>query len=230
MSIDIAETRTPVYIETVEQNSDAWHDHRRGIPTGSQFGRIVNTKGLASKSVRRGYMAELIAAAYHDVREVSTADMEMGVAIEANARAAFSFRNAVDVTEVGFIYGDSLRMYGSSPDGLLDDNGVLEIKVPRTATHVAYLDAGVIPAAYRPQVYGELFCSDREFAVFCSHSYQPDCPPLEVTVLADDADYVKWANTFDTAIWEFIDDLQELRVKCGLHRLGESPQKSKVWD
>lgn len=169
------------------QYSPEWWDARRGVPTSSEFSRIVTpAKGDYSKSAE-GYIAELIAEVhdphYGEVESYVSAAMKNGTMMEPEARAFYTFTRDASVTEVGFCVSDDGR-FGCSPDGLVGDDGGLELKSPEHKTHVKYLLSGEIPNEYKPQVHASLIITGREWWDFMS--YARGMPPLLVRVRPDD--------------------------------------------
>ncbi len=165
-----------------EQLSTLWWEARRGIPTASAFDRIIQPKkGLISASAD-GYVAELIAEAYvlppPDQRPQSRA-MQNGVECEPEARSFYALDTGADVQKVGFILDDN-GAFGCSPDSLVGEDGVLEIKCPMPKTHVEYWLAGGLPSDYLPQCHGELIVTGRKWLDFMS--YCPGMPPFVVRI------------------------------------------------
>jgi predicted phage-related endonuclease len=106
-------------------------------------------------------------------RYVSKA-MEYGIEYEPLARAAYEKRFDVDVKEVGFAIHPKIDWFGASPDGLVGNDGVLEIKCPNSATHLSYLMDGVVPEDYLPQMKAEMLCAERQWCDFVS--FDPRMP------------------------------------------------------
>ena len=90
------------------------------------------------------------------------------------ARAAYEFLHDASVAEVGFIDHPALRMSGCSPDGLVGDTGMVEIKCPNTATHIETLLTGSFDGKYLKQMQFQMACSGRAWCDFVS--YDPRLP------------------------------------------------------
>lgn len=167
------------------QGTPEWHAARRGIPTASEFGRIVTPKTGKLSASADGYIADLI-------DEIARPDAERGWAgnrhtirgteLEPEARDWYGLIAEGDVRQVGLCLTDD-RLAGCSPDALVGDDGGLEIKAPDGPTHVRYLRAGVLPDDYRPQVHGSLVVSGRAWWDFVS--WCPPYRPLLVRVYRD---------------------------------------------
>ena len=174
----------------MEQGSAAWTRARLGIPTASNFKRIMTATGtLSNASVQ--YMNELINEWRTAKKPASGATewMRRGLEMEPEARAFYARRSGVSVAEVGLVYRDERRLIAASPDGMVGDDGLLEIKCPKHSTHEAYLRAGKIPPAYIPQVQGQLWVTNRKWCDF--FSYHPDFPEQLLLRVARDERYIK---------------------------------------
>jgi len=171
-------------VHDVEQNTPEWLQLRLGIPTASQFSRILTPKNLTPSASRVKYMHELLAewSLGEPVTDESVGGFRgRGHELEGLARRHYSFVHSGDgeVRSVGFVTRDD-GMVGASPDALVGDNGLLEIKCPSAANHVANVlnGAGGLAADYRMQVQGEIMVTEREWCDILS--YNPDVTPVEV--------------------------------------------------
>lgn len=174
-------------VQHMPQGSEEWFEARRGRPTASNFDRIVTSvKGDLSKSCR-DYIAELIG-------EIGTPDrslvpekyispaMVAGIQMEPEARKWYCFHRDIEVQQVGLIITEDGR-FGASPDALVGEDGLLELKCPQPKAHVNYLLDGKLPDNYRQQVHGQLWVSGRKWVDFCSYCHGFD--PLLVRVEPD---------------------------------------------
>jgi predicted phage-related endonuclease len=100
--------------------------------------------------------------------------MQWGVDHEDEARRAYCFRQDVDVTEVGFVDHPQIDMTGASPDGLIGEDGLLELKCPNTGTHIGTLLGQSVPAKYLTQMHWQMACTGRQWCDFAS--YDPRLP------------------------------------------------------
>jgi len=194
-------------IEPYEQHSEDWVRAHGGIPTASQFGRILTPTGKPSDQAVK-YMYELLAFDLTEKYESSgsTMWMEHGTNTEPEARLYYQLLTDREVTQVGFIYKDERKLVGCSPDGLVDAiNGGLEIKCPKASTHVSYMLAQDMPTVYIPQVQGSMWITGRENWDWLS--YHPDMPPVLLRVLRDN----QYIAKLDTAVNCFIEQLLERR-------------------
>ena len=171
-------------IDQNEQGSPEWLAARLGIPSASMFAKIVTTKGIWSASAD-AYINQLVAERLTGEREevFQSHHMLRGTELEPDARDLYSLMSDAEVTEVGFCLHDTLSA-GCSPDGLIGEEGGLEIKAPAPSTHVEYLRGGVLPSKYKQQVMGCLWITGREWWDFVS--YHPTMKPLIVRVERDE--------------------------------------------
>lgn len=175
-------------IFTCVQYSPAWWAVRRGIPTASQFDRVITPRTLKPSAQADAYIAELIAdracqtPPFFTERPMSR-DAANGLNMEPEARKWYALAADVEVQQVGFCLSDCGR-FGCSPDGLVGTGGGLELKCPALKTHVRYLQAGTLPDEYKAQVHGSLLVTGRDWWDFVS--YAPGLPPLRIRVEPDE--------------------------------------------
>jgi putative phage-type endonuclease len=127
---------------------------------------------------RANYMAELVAERLTGVpaQGFTNAAMQHGTATEPAAREAYKAQTFDAVQQVGFLLHPHIDNFGASPDGLVGDEGMLEIKCPSTATHIETLLGGAIPAKYETQMLCQLStCPVRKWVDFVS--FDPRLPP-----------------------------------------------------
>lgn len=158
-------------VEDCVQGSAAWHKARLGIPTASQFSRIFTAGGKVSTQAE-AYMHTLLAEYFlgEPSGGESQAFMDRGTRLEPAARSWYSYERNAEVRQVGICLSDD-RMIGASPDALVGDDGILEIKCPSAAAHIGYLlDGKDIAKAYRPQVQGLLYVTDRAWVDLVTYS------------------------------------------------------------
>ena len=168
-------------IENVAQGSAEWKHVRLGIPTSSNFNKIITIKGEPSKQ-RQKYMYQLAAERITGVKEdtYTNAIMERGIMIEAEARNMYEFITENEVEQIGFCYHSDKKLWGCSPDGLIGDDGVLELKSPLSHTHVGYLLSGKLPTDYFQQTQGQILVTGRKYVDF--FSFYPGMKPLLIKV------------------------------------------------
>jgi len=162
---------------TVEQRSEEWFAQRRGKVTASRIGDILATirNGNWAAS-RKNYAAQLITERLtgKDPEPYTNEYIEWGIAQEAPAREAYTKATGTAVEEVGFVNHPTIAYAGASPDGLIGEDGLLEIKCPTTATQIERLLGADIPEGYRLQMLWQMACTGRRFCDFVS--FDPRLP------------------------------------------------------
>ena len=167
----------PQYHFKIEQGSDDWHALRRGVITASAISKLLTaTYKPAANDTSRALLYQLLAERitgesdqvfYND-------DMARGHLLEPYARDLYA-EHFAPVTECGFVTLTTYRgILGYSPDGLVGDDGLIEIKCPRPKTHLKSLLTGEIPAEYFPQVQTGLAVTGRRWCDYIS--YAPGLP------------------------------------------------------
>lgn len=171
-----------------EQGTDEWKSSRLGRPTASNFSNIVTTTGYPSKQQKK-YMYKLagekVSGNSEDIFQNSA--MLRGIELEPEARDFYSIVKGVDVKQVGLCLDDN-EQFGASPDGLVGDDGLLEIKCPTMPVHVEYLLNNSLPTAYFQQVQGQMLVTGRKWCDFLS--YSSGIRPLLIRVDRDE-DFIK---------------------------------------
>ena len=159
-----------------EQGSIEWLRARAGKVTASKIADLMAKTKTGWGASRENYKAQLIAERLtgEPTEGFTNAAMQWGTTTEPEARNAYSFHQDIDVAEIGFIEHPTIAMSGASPDGLINSVGLVEIKCPNTATHIATLLGGEIPNKYRPQMLWQMACTGRQWNDFCS--YDPRLP------------------------------------------------------
>lgn len=165
-----------------EQRSEEWFKVRLGVPTASEFDKIITVKGQPSKS-RTRYLYKLAGEFVSGKLEEAYQNGAMlrGIELESEARELYQLITDKEVVQAGFCLADG--GYGCSPDGLIGKTGGLEIKCPTISTHVEYLLDATLPEDYYQQVQGSLFVTGRKWWDFMS--YYPGLKPLIVRVEPD---------------------------------------------
>lgn len=165
------------------QGDPEWFSCRAGTPTASNFDLLVTIRGDRSKSADK-YLYRLAGEKITGVPEETYQNVNMirGQELESEARQLYQVITDNTVQEVGFCLADG--GYGASPDGLVGDDGLIEIKCPTIAVHVGYLLAGTLPSDYFQQTQGQLLVMERKWVDF--FSYYPGLRPLLVRVERDE--------------------------------------------
>jgi hypothetical protein len=188
-----------VVYEDLDQNSPEWFAARLGIPTASMFSAILaKGEGKTRKSYMHRLASEIITG--EPTEGFTNAAMERGHEMEPEARNYYSFLHDIEPQRVGFIRnGDK----GCSPDSLIGENGMLEIKTKRADLLIDVLDKGEFPSEHKAQCQGALWVAEREWIDICV--YWPKMPVFIKRAYRDDA----YILTISAAVRAFNDELQQ---------------------
>jgi putative phage-type endonuclease len=190
-------------ILNIEQQSEAWHEARCGLVTGTRFKSLVAKETTdAYKDLLTNIACEIITGRAEET--YSNALMEYGLETEPEARKEYETYFGVEVKTAGFIIPDEEHKYhywiGISPDGLLPEEGMIEIKCPLMRTHFEYIEANKLPAEYRYQVQGQLFVTGFAYCDFMS--YVPGMKPFIIRVYPDTELFKEFELRLDKLIGE----------------------------
>lgn len=163
-------------IPEVDQRSPEWFAARLGKVTASRVADVIAKTKTGWGASRSNYMAELICERLTQTQaeRFTNAAMNWGTEKEPEARDIYSFGINLEVSEVGFVHHPKIMMSGASPDGLVGDDGLLEIKCPNSATHIETLISRAVPAKYITQMMWQMACTGRKWCDFVS--YDPRLP------------------------------------------------------
>ena len=161
---------------TSEQQTEEWFSQRLGKVTASRVADIIAKTKSGYSTSRANYMAELICERLTGSRGDSymNAAMAWGTATEPPARSAYEAATGQLVETVGFVPHPTILEAGASPDGLVGDDGLVEIKCPNTSTHIDTLLGKSVPSKYITQIQWQLACTGRKWCDFVS--YDPRMP------------------------------------------------------
>jgi putative phage-type endonuclease len=151
----------------IQQGTPEWHQARLGCLTAS---RANDACAAESTAAYQNYLWQLVAERETGQAEESyvNADMQRGTEMEPIARAAYEAHTGTFVTQTGFWLHPEIQHFGASPDGLVGDDGLIEIKCPRTSTHLRYRSEGKVPTKYKRQMICQLLCTGRKWVDFVS--------------------------------------------------------------
>ena len=159
------------------QGTDEWKAERVGKVTASKLIDIIDrTKSGSFTAKRTAYISQLAIERISGQPYTFTpsASMDWGTKTEPEARNAYRETVFEEVNEVGFIPHPSIIDAGASPDGLVGDDGLVEIKCPESHTHIGYFLDGNVPDKYTHQMQWQMACTGRQWCDFVS--YDPRCP------------------------------------------------------
>jgi hypothetical protein len=193
------------------QGSVQWIEAHCGIPTASEFDNLVTTKWEPrTGEMPKSYLARKLAEAWSGpLPGFGSWGMEQGQILEGEARPWLDFEFGWKIETVGFVTTDDGRI-GCSPDGLIGEDGGVEIKCPEGPTHIKYLLNGILPPEYAAQVHGCMLVTGRPWWQFVS--YRRHMPPLLIRVNRDEAiqealreALVEFLERFDNAMGRLIE-------------------------
>lgn len=195
-------------IITCDQGSPEWFAARCGLVTASEFQVVMRQQGQKAGSeskTRRAYMMRLAGEviAKETIETYQSAAMARGKAMEADIRQAYGFVHDVEPQLVGFIVNDEARA-GCSPDSLVGDAGMLEIKTAQPNVLIEIILAGVVPTEHRAQLQGNLWIAEREWIDI--RIDWPRMPAFERRVYRDDT----FIAELEKAVRRFNEELDEI--------------------
>lgn len=203
----------------MEQRTPEWFAARLGKVTASRVADIVAKTKTGYSTSRMNYMAELICERLTGVQgaSYSSAAMQWGVEVEPQARSAYEGVTGSLVIELGFAPHNTISMAGASPDGLIGDDGLVEIKCPITATHIETLLGQSVPGRYNTQMQWQMACTGRKWCDFVS--FDPRMPEgMQIVIKRVERDNVAVAE-LEREVVNFINELDskiiQLKEKTG---------------
>ena len=191
-----------------EQGSPEWFEARRGIPTASRYGDVLaEGKGIVRTKYMRQLAGEIITG--ESMETYKNDKMERGKEQEDEIRVRYAYDRDVNVERIGFVRSN-MASTGCSPDGLVNVDGMVEIKSSEPHLLIEILDTGKIPTQHMPQVQGSLWITGRDW---CDLVIGWPKLPLSITRVPRDESYM--AN-LQRELNRFNMELQELvgRIKA----------------
>ena len=194
-------------ILTVEQGTPEWFEARIGSIGGSSISSVC-AKGTGK--MRSNLLYRLAGEILSGEKYIGYKNdyMDYGTEMEPEARFCYGVKNNVDVFEIGLVRLDQYKHF--SPDGLVGDDGIIEIKCVIPSVHVATICSDKIPSEYRKQVQWGLFITDRKWVDFISYCPKIVDMPLFIKRTGRDEKLIKEMNIEAD---KFICDLQEIVAK-----------------
>lgn len=191
------------------QGSEEWLQSRAGRVTASRIADVLAKIKTGEAAARRDYKAQIVAEILTGKPQESgftNEAMQWGTATEPAARAAYEAISGTLVDTVGLVLHPAIDRAAASPDGLAGD-GLLEIKCPKTATHLQYLLAGVAPAQYQLQMLWQMACTERAWCDFVS--FDPRLPEdLQLLIVRFERDDKRIAE-IETEVKLFLSEVDE---------------------
>lgn len=160
----------------IEQGSEQWHQLRSGKVTASRVADILAQTKNGPSASRQNYLIELALQRSTGTIEPSytNAAMEWGTQTEPQARVAYEVETGNFVDQVAFIDHPTIAWFGCSPDGLVGDDSLIEIKCPNSPTHWEYFKSQEPPQKYVIQMQAQMAVTGRKWCDFVS--FDPRMP------------------------------------------------------
>ena len=194
----------------IEQGSQEWFSARLGKVTASRVADIMAKTKSGYSTSRKNLLMELLCQRLTGRREegYTNAAMQRGTDLEPIARGRYEIENDVLVMETGLVDHPTIDCFAASPDGLVNDDGLLEIKCTNTAQHVEFLRTGKIDGGYQTQMLAQMLCTGRKWCDFVSFDDRmPEALQYKCVRFHFDA---KEAGEMVTEITVFLKELDEL--------------------
>lgn len=175
-----------------EQLSAAWFQNHCGIVTGSHMTAVLDfTKkgepGASRKTYLRTKLGEILTGVAIQDNYVSR-EMLDGIEREPAGRVAYQREEGVLIEEIDFALSDEVPRFGGSFDGLVGDDGIIELKCPKAGTHLDWFLAGVVPEAHLPQINSYLAISGRAWCDFVSYCPMIAAKDLRLLIIRQERD------------------------------------------
>jgi len=192
----------------MEQRSEEWFQARLGKVTASRVADVLAKIKSGESASRRNYKIQLVSERLTGERQETYINQAMqdGIDREQFARDRY-VQQFGEVEEVGFVKHPTLEA-GASPDGMVGDDGIIEIKCPMGSTHTETLMTQDIPSKYIPQVQFQLLVTGRKWCDFVS--YNPMFPEhLQVFVKRIEADPV-YQKELESEVKKFLEEVDDV--------------------
>jgi len=188
-----------------KQNTPEWIAERLGCPSASEFKRIVTAKGVRSES-RGKYINELASEIITGERAASYKNkaMDQGHEREQENIDLYKFRNGCEITQVGFCWKDENKLYGASPDALVNDDGLMEAKNSNGAQQIDRILHGWTAAEHHRQAMGQMLVTGRKWCDVVSY-----CRGMKTVTVRFERDE-KFLEILEFELIMFNDELMEL--------------------
>lgn len=207
---------TTTHSNEIEQRTDAWFTARLGKVTASKISDVMAKTKSGYSASRQNYMAQLICErlTQSPTETYSNAAMQRGTELEPVAREIYVLNQFdVTVTEVGFVPHPTIENAGASPDGLVNDNGLIEIKCPNTWTHLEFMQSLKPKREYILQMQWQMICTGRKWCDFVSYDDRlPENLSFKCVRIYHDA---VLAKEIETEVIKFLQELDDRIKKIG---------------
>ena len=194
----------------MEQRTDEWFEARLGKVTASKMDAVTSKGRSGESATRKAYKVQLLTERLTNQKTDTyiNAAMQHGIDTEDEAKAAYVLEHQ-SVEDVGFIDHPTIKMAGASPDGLVGDDGLIEIKCPQSHTHTEILLTKKIPSKWLKQMYFQMACTNRSWCDFVSYSpFFPEHLRLFVQRIEKDDKIIK---ELEDEVIEFLNEIEDMQ-------------------
>jgi len=193
----------------IEQGTSEWHQLRLGKVTASRVADILAKTKTGPSASRQNYLIELALQRVTKTIEESytNAAMEWGTQTEPQARVAYEVKTGNFVDQVAFVDHPTIAGFGCSPDGLVGDSGLIEIKCPNSATHWSYIKANEPPNKYFIQMQAQMAVTGAKWCDFVSFDPRmPERSQLLIVRVLRDSEYIIY---MEAEIKQFLSEVEK---------------------
>jgi putative phage-type endonuclease len=197
-------------IMNAPQGTQEWLAERAGCCTASRAADVLAKIKNGEAATRRKYRLQLVTERLtgNPVQGYQNAAMQWGIQTEPEARAVYEAFTGWIVEETGFAKHAAIPWCGASPDGLVSDDGLVEIKCPESTTHLEWMERGTVPPEHVPQIQFQLWITGRQWVDFVSYDPRfPERLQLFVVRVPRDDDYIKG---LEKEVMDFLAGVEEV--------------------
>lgn len=200
----------------LEQGSDEWKQARLGHVTASNMAEVMSKgKGTGEAVGRYKYKVRLVAERLTMTagESYTNAAMQWGIEQEQFACIAYEAQKETFVDKIGFVLHPEIKWLGVSPDRIVGQDGLIEVKCPNTTTHLDYLFDNKVPAEYYKQIQCQLWVTGRQWCDFVS--YDPRLPKRNQLLIVRTERDEKLIAEMKTETEKFLAEVETLIIKLG---------------
>ena len=200
----------------IEQGSDEWKQARLGHVTASNIAEVMSKgKGTAEAVGRYKYKVRLVAErlTMTPSESYTNAAMQWGIEQEQFACIAYEAQKETFVDKIGFVLHPDIKWLGVSPDRIVGNEGLIEVKCPNTTTHLDYLFENKVPAEYYKQIQCQLWVTGRQWCDFVS--YDPRLPKRNQLLIVRTERDESLIKEMEAETLKFLAEVETLIIKLG---------------
>jgi putative phage-type endonuclease len=191
--------------QQLEQGSKEWKKFRMGFVGSSRVATVLSKKdGATRKKLLMDVVTERVTG--KAIESFTSMAMQWGIDTEPKARDEYAQRNFLKVEKTGFVLHPYIEYAGASPDGLVGNDGLLEIKCPNTSTHIETLIDQKAPTKYIPQMQFQMACTGRQWCDFVSFDPRIEQSFFQIRVERDN----EYIEKMEKEVSEFLEEVDRL--------------------